>query len=169
MSGIGRRRREHVIAVLEDEETPMTIDELTDYIVAWETDRYPAQSPPDRRQVREELHDVDLPALADNGLVAFDQAEGLVGRHEATADPETGTGDTPHRGAPATERWPGLLDRYQWGRRTGVGVTVAAVLGVTLLAAMVAQPTTVAVIVGGGIAVVAVLALLSRGLSRHRD
>lgn len=64
----------------------MTIDELTDRIVEWETQRSATQSSPDRRQVREELHDVDLPALDSRGAITFNVDEGMVGSSGADHD-----------------------------------------------------------------------------------
>lgn len=159
VSGTGRRRRQHVIAVLEDEQTPMTIDELTDQIVEWEADRTPSQSPPDRRQVREELHDVDLPALAEKGLVAFEQSEGLVGRHETTVD----TGPPPDAASETmSEPGPTLPVVGRYGHRIGVAVTVATVLVATVVAATIFDPAVVAVTAGSLIAVGAMIGLVFR-------
>lgn len=65
----------------------MTIDELTDRIVEWEDQRSPTHPSPDRRRVREELHDVDLPALDDRGVLEFNADEGIVGSRNVDHDP----------------------------------------------------------------------------------
>lgn len=66
----------------------MTVDELTDVVVDWERERTPSSlGAPDRSRIREQLVEVDLPALAESGLVVFNADEGIVGRYEDEAVP----------------------------------------------------------------------------------
>jgi len=147
-----------VVAVLEREKTPMTIDQLTDYVVEWEAERSTAQSP-DRRQVRTELHDVDLPALDDRGVIEFNSREGLVGHHDAESDSPVST----EASTPTDSEQPG--DRRRWRPLLAtLGVTLSA----TVLAALVLGETVAAVLVGVLVGVASVGAAVYR-LARRPD
>jgi len=137
----------------------MTIDRLTDYVVEWEDERSTAQSP-DRHQVRTELHDVDLPALDDRGVIEFNSQEGLVGRHDAESDSpvssEASTA-TDLRQSGHRRRWPTLL--------AALGATLSA----TVLAALVLGEVVTAVLVGVLVGVASVGAAAYRWVQRHDE
>lgn len=151
----GRRRRQHIITVLDELDTPITIDQLTDHIVDWEAERFDTQSSPERQHIREELHQVDLPALDERGLVEFNQAEGLVGRHQADADSIIDIDGATTQTPPPTEH------AFSWGRLTWIGGklprpprVVVAVMAIGLLfaigVAMLINSWVAALLIGGG-------------------
>jgi len=71
-------RRKRIVELLDDLDTPVTVDQLVD-----ELDSMPGQRPvgPDEtawERRHEQLHDEDLPALDRAGLLVFDDERGLV-------------------------------------------------------------------------------------------
>lgn len=136
----------------------MTIDELTDRIVEWEGQRSPAQSSPDRRQVREELHDVDLPALDDRGAVTFNTDEGIVGSGDAERDP---------RSHLESGGEPGASSRKRSVDRTHLAVAVAVALISVVLTALVLGETVAAVLVAGLVVLAALYAVAYRVSQWH--
>jgi DNA-binding transcriptional ArsR family regulator len=78
-------RRCHVLSILLDRPN-ISVDELTDIIVGWQTTIDGPSGPDEWAQVKIELVHAHLPLLDDMGLVAFDDREGKV-RLEPLADP----------------------------------------------------------------------------------
>lgn len=126
----------------------MTIDELTDRIVEWEAKRTATQSAPDRRQIRAELHDVDLPALDQRGVVDFNPDEGIVGSHNV--DLNTPDHSPDDRSEPATATSESTVVRTRNPRFLAVAVGAAILL--VLATAVVFGETTVAVLSAGLVA-----------------
>ncbi|WP_257300311.1 hypothetical protein [Haloarchaeobius sp. FL176] len=97
-------RRQFLLSYLDESVTPVTIDELADAVVEWEMQQVPTRlAPPDRRDVREQLHEVDLPALAADGLVTYNEDEGLVGTYDGEPtplDPDPEPSTQPEQQAP---------------------------------------------------------------------
>lgn len=137
----------------------MTLDELTDRIVAWEAERSATPSPPDRRQVREELHDVDLPALDDRGVVTFNADEGIVGSSDAERDLEL---------YPDARTEPEPPVRHRSVHRTHVAVAVGVALLVILLTVAVFGQFVAAALTGGLVALAAVTIAAYRVIRRRR-
>lgn len=141
-------RRQFVISHLDEAETPITIDELADAVLEWEMQQVPTRlEPPDRRGIREELHEVDLPALSDDGLIIYNADEGLVG----TFDGESSTpleldGERPTRPA----------DRVPW-RQLVAGLLFVAILLVVAVAGF-GFPATVAAITAAVLVLMTVIA-----------
>lgn len=118
----------------------MTLDELTDRVVEWKAQRAATQSPPDRRQVREELHDIDLPALDDRGVVTFNADEGIVGSSETVHDRQSHLETDAEAGAGRPEH---AVDR------THLAVAVAVALLAVVATAVVLGEAVAAVLVAG--------------------
>jgi DNA-binding transcriptional ArsR family regulator len=78
-------RRCHVLAILLDRPN-ISVDELTDIIVGWQTTIDGPSGPDEWAQVKIELVHAHLPLLDDMGLVAFDDREGEV-QLQSLADP----------------------------------------------------------------------------------
>lgn len=97
-------RRQFLLSYLDESVTPLTIDELADAVVEWEMQQAPTRlDPPDRREIREELYEVDLPALAADGLVTYNEDEGLVGTYDGKPtplDPDPEPSTQPEQAAP---------------------------------------------------------------------
>lgn len=73
-------RQQYVLSLLDERDRALTVDELADEVTAWEADRrHDPANAPDRADVREELHDIDLPRLDRRGRLEFNDDEGLVG------------------------------------------------------------------------------------------
>lgn len=132
----------------------MTVDELTDHVLEWENQRPTTTASPDRRRLREELHDVDLPALDDRGIIEFNTDEGLVGRHEAERD------------LSAVEAEDGFVDRQSTGvaggGRTVLVVALVVTLSTTLLVAYALGEELASVVFGGLVALAALAAAVYR-------
>lgn len=86
------RRRKRIVALLDELDTPVTVDQVVD-----ELDATPAQRPvgPDETDwelLHEQLHDEDLPALDRAGLLVFDDERGIVtSPDEAGQSPDDAT------------------------------------------------------------------------------
>jgi hypothetical protein len=72
---IGGERRQHIVSFVESRDRSVTVDEIADAVVDWETD-HGLNS--DWTEIRLHLHEVDLPMLDDAGLVSFSPEEGIV-------------------------------------------------------------------------------------------
>lgn len=82
-----------VVDVLEEMETPVTIDELTDELLARRDPESTADDIESWADLHEQLYVVDLPVLHRTGRVEFEASKGLVslpdeGPAEAPAGPE---------------------------------------------------------------------------------
>lgn len=136
----------------------MTIDELTDRIVEWEAQRTATQSAPDRRQIRAELHDVDLPALDQRGVIDFNPDEGIVGGHNVDLD--TTDHATDERSEPAT-----ATSEPAGGARNPppfLAVAVGAAILLVLSSAVVFGETTAAVLSAALVALATLAAVAYR-------
>ncbi len=138
----------------------MTIDELADRVAEWEAQRAATQSPPDRRRIREELHDVDLPALDDRGVVTFNADEGIVG--DGGRDFDRG----PVREAVADADAPVPPGRAFGRARLAAAVAVA--LSAVVLTAVVLGEAVAATVVGG-LVVLGLAAAVAVRLARVDD
>lgn len=89
---LSNKRRRYVLYYLRDEEGSVTVDELAEQVLAWETDaadHSPSLGPSDdtpRERVSADLHHCQLPRLAESGAVNYDPDEEYVSL--ATADGE---------------------------------------------------------------------------------
>lgn len=96
-SGSGDRdppRSRQILDALDEMDTPVTIDELTDELVARSESQSENDDIEDWADVHEQLYVVDLPVLHGTGDVDFDASTGLVSLDdtepaESTADPAT--------------------------------------------------------------------------------
>lgn len=136
----------------------MTIDELTDRIVEWEAKRTATQSAPDRRQIRAELHDVDLPALDQRGVIDFNPDEGIVGSHNVDLDTTEHSPDERSEPATATSE-PAMGPR---NTATFLVVAVGAAILLVLATAVVFGETTAAVLSAGLVALATLAAVAYR-------
>lgn len=143
----------------------MTIDELTDRILEWEDQRSATQSSPDRQRVRAELHDVDLPALDDRGVIDFNADEGIVGSHDQDLERSEVAPDDRSDAAAGGQQHSGVLPSNGRGY---LAATVVGVLLVVLLTAFVLGEAVAAVLFAGLVAV-ATLATGAYRLTRGRD
>lgn len=138
----------------------MTIDELTDRIVEWEAQRTATQSAPERRQIRAELHDVDLPALDQRGVIDFNPDEGIVGSHNVDLDTTDYSLD--ERSEPATATPEPAVVRTNTPRFLAVAVGAAILL--VLSTAVVFGETAAAVLSAGLVALATLAAVAYRAI-----
>lgn len=136
----------------------MTLDRLTDEIVEWEAQRTATQSPPDRREIREQLHDVDLPALDERGVIGFNSDEGMVGRYDGEHE-ETATPGVDDETGERTDSWQSTLVS---NRRLTVAGAVLVTVSLTVTTAAVLDPVVAAGVFGGAAAV------LTAGMAAYR-
>lgn len=142
----------------------MTIDELADRIVAWEDQRSATQSSPDRRDIRAELHDVDLPALDERGVIDFNADEGIVGSHSQDHDPIVRFAED-DAGVSAT---PLSYSGPRTNSRSFLAFAVVAALAAVLLTAFVVGEAVAALLFAGFVALVTLVTATYR-LTRGRE
>ncbi|WP_324662663.1 DUF7344 domain-containing protein [Haloarcula sediminis] len=75
---LSSRRRRRVLAFLLDK-PECSLDELATVLAGWEsTDTGGMSTPDDRERIQLDLHHMQLPLLAESGLVVYDRAQGAV-------------------------------------------------------------------------------------------
>lgn len=107
-------RRKRIVGLLDELDTPVTVDQLVDELQAVEGPEGPDTAT--WEQLHERLHDEDLPTLDRAGLLVFDDEQGLVtncgreiprmGRRTETAPPTNGSDDADDD--PVTRAFAGL-------------------------------------------------------------
>lgn len=140
----GERRRERVVAVVEEDDLPMTLDTLTERVI--ERDPDVRTTPESRSWLHERLYLRDLPALEREGKLTFDIERGLVttgDRASAVAAVEARAGADDGERSPAGDDDGGGAWRYLTATGVAVGLFALTVLEVGAFVAM--SPTLVAV------------------------
>ena len=152
------RRRQFIISYLDDVETPVTIDELTDAVVDWEHEES-AEGPTeaDRRQVREELYEVDLPSLADDGLITYNRDEGLLGPYSGEATPPE-TIETASDPEPPTDQVTQTAGSNLMERHAGAGMTLLTLATLVVSAPQLSNGNSSASLLVGAVVVAAIVA-----------
>lgn len=80
-AGVSRSTRyRYLIPLLEQVDTPVTIDRVVDPMFRWEHELTEGESSKTWGDVHEELFLVDLPVLDSAGVIEFDRGSGVVGR-----------------------------------------------------------------------------------------
>lgn len=83
MGGVSRSTRyRHLIPLLEQADTPVTIDRVVDPMFRWEHELTEGESSKTWGDVHEELFLVDLPVLDRAGFIEFDRGSGVVAASE---------------------------------------------------------------------------------------
>ncbi|WP_440992010.1 DUF7344 domain-containing protein [Haloarchaeobius baliensis] len=152
------RRRQFIISYLDDVETPVTLDELTDAVVAWEHEEGTAgPTERDRRTVREELYEVDLPGLADDGLITYNREEGLLGsyRGDASSPDSVDSDSDPEPPVMSAQRTTG---RSLQERHAGAGMTLLTMASLVVAAPQLSNGNSSASILVGAVLVAAIVA-----------
>lgn len=79
-AGVSRSTRyRYLIPLLEQVNTPVTIDRVVDPMFRWEHELTEGESSKTWGDVHEELFLVDLPVLDSAGVIEFDRGSGVVG------------------------------------------------------------------------------------------
>lgn len=81
-SVLANRRRRYALYCLKTSTTPMTMADVADALVRWETDTSPPAVQETRERVYISLYHCHLPKLADADLISFDSDQKLVDLRE---------------------------------------------------------------------------------------
>lgn len=83
-----RDRRREIERIVAERAEPLTIDALTDRVAEWESDRVDGDLT--RIDLREQLHEIDLPSLERRGALSFDADRGIIRASERTVRADSG-------------------------------------------------------------------------------
>jgi hypothetical protein len=95
-------RRKRIVGLLDELDTPVTVDQLVDELQAVQGPGGPDTATWER--LHERLHDEDLPALDRAGLLVFDDEQGLVTNFGRELPREMGTGTRTREPEPSAAR-----------------------------------------------------------------
>ncbi|WP_227355771.1 DUF7344 domain-containing protein [Haladaptatus salinisoli] len=81
---LGKRRRRYALYYLEQQEGPVTVDEVTEQVAEWETDQASVSIPEEKfDRIEVELLHTDLPKVSEAEYIRYDSEAGTVELTEA--------------------------------------------------------------------------------------